>query len=187
MLNIFLISLGLVSLAELGDKTQLLAMLLAARFHRPWTILAGILIATLANHLLAASVGDLAGDVLKASWARWVLGLGFIAFAAWSLIPDKVEEEDRPQRSARSVFLTTLIAFFLAEMGDKTQVATLALAARFHSILWVAAGTTLGMMLANGPAVFISRAAAHRIPFGLLRAAAAAAYAALGVWTIIRG
>ena len=187
MLNVFLISLGLVSLAELGDKTQLLAMLLAARFHRPWTILAGILAATAANHALAASVGDLVGDILKAAWAHWVLGLGFLVFAAWSLIPDKVEEEDRSQRGARGVFVTTAIAFFLAEMGDKTQVATLALAARFHSILAVAAGTTLGMMIANGPAVFISRAAAHRIPFGALRVLAALAYAALGVWTIVKG
>jgi putative Ca2+/H+ antiporter (TMEM165/GDT1 family) len=181
----FFISLGLVALAELGDKTQLLAILLAARFHRPWTIIAGILTATVANHLIAATVGDLVGDVLKGALAHWVLGIAFIAFAGWTLIPDKLGDDEAPPKSAHGVFWTTVICFFMAEMGDKTQVATLALAARFHTILPVAAGTTIGMMLADGPAVFISRAAAGRIPVKAIRIVAAVAMVALGVWTIL--
>jgi putative Ca2+/H+ antiporter (TMEM165/GDT1 family) len=153
----FLVSGGLVAIAEIGDKTQLLAMLLAARF--------------------------LNGPLMK-----WVLGLAFIAFGAWALIPDKFEDKDAPRdRPDASVFITTAVAFFFVEMGDKTQVATVALAARFHQVLWVAAGTTLGMMLANVPAVFLSQAAADRLPLKYIRWAAAASFAALGVWVLIAG
>src|SRR2546430_1767434 len=136
----FLVSTGLVALAEIGDKTQLLALLLAARFRRPWPILGGILAATIANHLLAAAVGAAAGAFLQGPWMRWVLGAAFLAFAGWALIPDKFEEDERPKERGGSVFLTTLVAFFFVEMGDKTQVATVALAARFHEVVTVAAG-----------------------------------------------
>jgi putative Ca2+/H+ antiporter (TMEM165/GDT1 family) len=183
-----LVSAGLVALAEIGDKTQLLAIVLAARFRRPWPILAGILTATIANHLLAATVGALAGDFLKGPWVKWVLGVAFIAFAAWTLVPDKMDDDEAvKERGGGSIFLTTAISFFLVEMGDKTQVATVALAARFHDIAWVAAGTTLGMMIADGPAVFLGEVAAKTLPLRLMRMIAAAAFAALGVWTLIAG
>jgi putative Ca2+/H+ antiporter (TMEM165/GDT1 family) len=183
-----LVSTGLVALAEIGDKTQLLAIVLAARFQRPWPILAGILVATIANHFLASLVGAFAGDVLNGPWMRWVLGLAFLAFAAWTLIPDQFEEDkDAPKTSDRGVFLTTAVAFFFVEMGDKTQVATVALAARFHTVAWVAAGTTIGMMLANAPAVLIGRAAAERLPLTLIRYIAATAFAAIGLWVLVRG
>lgn len=182
------ISAGLVAIAEIGDKTMLLAVLLAARFRKPWPILAGILAATLANHGLAATVGVVAGEFLKGPWMRWILGGAFLAFAAWALIPDKLEEDTEPRPVANgSIFLTTAVAFFLVEMGDKTQVATVALAARFHDILVVAAGTTLGMMLANAPAVFIGEAAASRLPLRYIRWAAAASFAAIGVWVLLAG
>jgi putative Ca2+/H+ antiporter (TMEM165/GDT1 family) len=186
-MNAFLVSTGLVAIAEIGDKTQLLAILLAARFRRPWPILAGILAATLANHALAASLGALAGALLHGPWMRWGLGLAFIAFAAWALIPDKLEETEAEPRSRSSVFLTTLVAFFLVEMGDKTQVATVALGARFHDALWVTAGTTLGMMIANAPGVFLGGAAAERLPLTWIRRAAAASFAAIGLWILIAG
>jgi putative Ca2+/H+ antiporter (TMEM165/GDT1 family) len=183
-----LVSTGLVAIAEIGDKTQLLAMLLAARFRKPLPIIAGIFVATIFNHALAAWVGMVAGDFLNGPWMKWVLGLAFIAFGAWALIPDKFEDKDAPRdRPNASVFVTTLVAFFFVEMGDKTQVATVALAARFHQVLWVAAGTTLGMMLANVPAVFLSQAAADRLPLKYIRWAAAASFAAIGVWVLIAG
>ena len=181
-----LVSTGLVALAEIGDKTMLLAIVLAARWRKPVPILLGILAATIANHLLAATVGALAGDFLKGPWVKWVLGLAFIGFGAWTLIPDKFDDSEAPpERSGQSIFFTTLIAFFLVEMGDKTQVATVALAARFHEIVWVAAGTTLGMMLANTPAVLIGEAAATRLPLKYIRWTAAAAFAGLGVWVLL--
>ena len=182
------ISAGLVAIAEIGDKTMLLAILLAARFRKPWPILAGILTATLANHGLAATVGVVAGEILKGPWMRWVLGIAFLAFAAWALVPDKLEEDAEPKPIGNgSIFLTTAVAFFLVEMGDKTQVATIALAARFHSVLIVAAGTTLGMMAANAPAVFIGEAAASRLPLRYIRWAAAASFAAIGIWVLMAG
>jgi putative Ca2+/H+ antiporter (TMEM165/GDT1 family) len=184
----FLVSTGLVAIAEIGDKTMLLAIVLAARFRKPWPILLGILCATLANHALAATVGALAGNFLQGPWMKWVLGLLFIAFAGWALIPDKFEDDEAPSTvRAGSIFLTTLVAFFLVEMGDKTQVATAALAARFHNILVVSAGTTLGMMIANAPAVFIGEAAAKRLPLKYIRWAAATCFAAIGVWILIAG
>ena len=184
----FFVSTGLVAVAEMGDKTQILAMLLAARFRRPVPIIAGIFVATVANHLLAAGVGVAAGEVLKGPWMKWVLGLSFLAFGAWTLIPDKFEDKDAPKdRAGASVFLTTLVTFFLVEIGDKTQIATVALAARFHQVLWVAAGTTVGMMLADVPAVFLSQAAAHRLPFKQIRWVAAASFAVIGVWILVAG
>ncbi len=182
------VSAGLVAVAEIGDKTMLLAILLAARFRKPWPILAGILAATLANHGLAATVGALAGAFLQGPWMRWVLGVAFLAFAGWALIPDKLDEDEDPKLIGHgSIFLTTAVAFFLVEMGDKTQVATIALAARFHDIFVVAAGTTVGMMLANTPAVFIGEAAATRLPLNYIRWAAAACFAAIGVWVLVAG
>ena len=187
-MDAFFISAGLVALAEIGDKTMLLAIVLAARFQKPAPILLGIFGATIANHLMASAVGAFAGDVLKGPWMRWVLGVAFLGFAAWTLIPDKFEEDkDAPKASSRGVFLTTLVAFFLVEMGDKTQVATIALAARFHQVMLVAAGTTVGMMLTNTPAVLIGQAAAGKLPLKAIRYTAAAAFAALGVWVLVTG
>jgi len=182
-----LVSTGLVAIAEIGDKTQLLALLLAARFRKPVPILLGILAATIANHLLAAAVGVAAGAFLQGPWMRWVLGIAFLGFAAWALIPDKFEEDESPKERAGSVFLTTLVAFFFVEMGDKTQVATVALAARFHEVFMVAAGTTLGMMIANAPVVLIGEAAAKRLPLRLIRILAAASFAAIGLWILVTG
>jgi Ca2+/H+ antiporter, TMEM165/GDT1 family len=181
-----LVSAGLVAIAEIGDKTQLLAILLAARFRKPVPIILGILVATIANHALAAFVGVAAGGFLQGPWMRWVLGVAFIAFAAWALIPDKFEEDETPKDRA-GVFLTTLVAFFFVEMGDKTQVATVALGAQFQNVLLVATGTTLGMMLANVPAVILGEAAATRIPLKYVRWAAAACFAAIGAWILIFG
>jgi Ca2+/H+ antiporter, TMEM165/GDT1 family len=180
----FLVSTGLVAIAEIGDKTQLLALMLAARYRRPVPILLGILVATVANHLGAAALGALASGLLTAGWARWLLGGLFLAFAVWALIPDKLEEDSSP-RSLGSVFLTTTLAFFLVEMGDKTQVATAALAARFHDVLLVAAGTTLGMLAANAPVVLMGGAAADRLPLKLIRYLAAGAFAAMGAWILL--
>jgi putative Ca2+/H+ antiporter (TMEM165/GDT1 family) len=188
IMEAFLVSTGLVAVAEIGDKTQLLAILLAARFRKPAPIILGILVATIANHALAAMVGVVAGEFLQGPWMRWVLGLAFLAFAAWALIPDTLEDKDAPHdRAGASIFLTTLVAFFFVEMGDKTQVATVALAAKFHQVALVAAGTTLGMMIANVPAVFIGEAAANRLPLKYIRWAAATCFAAIGLWILIAG
>ena len=186
----FLVSTGLVAVAEIGDKTQLLAILLAARFRRPVPIILGILAATLANHALAATAGALAGQFLQGPWMRWVLGIAFLAFAAWALIPDKFDEADQKASQAKTapaIFWATTISFFFVEMGDKTQVATAALAARFHAIAVIAAGTTLGMMIANVPAVLIGEAAASRLPLKYIRWAAAASFAAIGAWVLMAG
>lgn len=187
-LEAFLISTGLVAVAEIGDKTQLLALLLAARYRRPWPILGGILVATLANHALAAGLGAVAAAWLQGPWMRWVLGGLFLAFAAWALIPDKLDDDDAPAaRPGASIFWTTTVAFFLVEMGDKTQVATVALGAQFQDVLQVAAGTTLGMMLANAPVVVAGQAAAGRLPLKLIRGLAALAFALIGIWILIFG
>jgi putative Ca2+/H+ antiporter (TMEM165/GDT1 family) len=183
-----LVSTGLVAIAEIGDKTMLLAILLAARFRRPAPIILGILVATLLNHALAALVGQLAAGLLDGPWMKWVLGLAFLGFAAWALVPDKLEEDEAPPAlKAGSIFVTTAVAFFLVEMGDKTQVATVALGARFHDVLLVASGTTLGMMLANVPAVVLGEAAAAKIPLKVIRWVAAAGFAAVGVWVLVAG
>ena len=179
----FLISTGIVALAEIGDKTQLLAFILAAKFRKPIPIVIGILVATLANHTLAGVLGSWVTFLIGPEALRWVVGISFIGMAIWTLIPDKFEEGDA--KLARfGVFGTTLIAFFLAEMGDKTQVATVALAAQYHTIFSVVAGTTFGMMIANVPAVFLGDRIAHRMPVRLVHTIAAAIFAILGVATL---
>ncbi|SFV07776.1 TMEM165/GDT1 family protein [Pseudoduganella namucuonensis] len=180
----FLISAGIVALAEIGDKTQLLAFLLAAQFRRPVPIVLGIFTATVLNHAFAGAAGAFVTTLLGPDALRWVLGLSFIAMAGWILVPDEIDEDARP--AARyGVFATTVIAFFLAEMGDKTQIATVALAARFDSLAAVVMGTTLGMMLANVPAVYLGRSAATRVPLKLVHGIAALIFAALGVATLL--
>jgi putative Ca2+/H+ antiporter (TMEM165/GDT1 family) len=182
-MDAFLVSTGIVALAEIGDKTQLLAFLLAARFRRPLPIVFGIFAATVANHAFAAAVGALVSRLLGPDVMRWVLGLAFIGMAAWIMVPDDIDaDEAAPARFG--VFLTTVIAFFLAEMGDKTQVATVALAARYPSALAVVAGTTLGMMLANVPAVYFGDRIAGRVPLKLVHGIAALIFLVLGVATL---
>ena len=178
------ISALVVALAEIGDKTQLLAIVLATRFKRPLPIIAGILVATIANHLAAATAGYFISDLLQGMWFRIVVGVSFIAMAAWTLVPDK--DDELKSDSRWGAFVTTAVAFFLVEIGDKTQVATVALAARFHSVLAVAAGTTVGMMLADVPAVFLGEAATKVIPVRYVRWGAAAIFAALGVWVLAK-
>jgi putative Ca2+/H+ antiporter (TMEM165/GDT1 family) len=180
----FLVSMLLVALAEMGDRTQLLAIMLASRFRRPVPILLGIAAATVANHLLAALVGFYLSSLLDASWFKFAVSGSFIAMALWALIPDKDPEEGEPKRPRLGVFITTTVAFFLVEMGDKTQIATAALAARYHDVLVVAAGTSTGMMLANIPAVFLGHAITRVLPVNTLRIAAALVYLGLGVWGI---
>ena len=182
----FLISTGIVALAEMGDKTQLLSLVLAARFRKPWPIVLGIFVATLANHALAGAVGSWVTRMLGPDVLRWVLGASFIAMAIWMLIPDKLDEDDQPSTTSKlGVFGTALVAFFLAEMGDKTQIATVALAARYHSFYAVVAGTTLGMMIANVPAVFVGEAIARRVSMKLMHGIAALVFALLGIATLL--
>jgi putative Ca2+/H+ antiporter (TMEM165/GDT1 family) len=180
----FLISTGIVALAEIGDKTQLLAFILAAKFRKPLPIIAGILVATVANHAFAGALGAWITSLVAPGTMRWVLGLSFIAMAVWTLIPDKMDD-DEAGLARYGVFGTTLIAFFMAEMGDKTQVATVALAAQYQSIVAVVAGTTLGMMIANVPAVLLGDRIANRIPVRVVHAIAAAIFAVLGVATLL--
>ena len=180
----FLISTGIVGLAEIGDKTQLLAFLLAAKFRKPVPIVLAILVATVANHAFAAALGAWITSMLGPDVLRWVLGVSFLAMAAWTLIPDKLDE-DETKLAKYGVFLTTLIAFFMAEMGDKTQVATVALAARYHDIVSVVLGTTFGMMLANVPAVYLGDKIANRVSLRLVHGIAALVFAALGVATLL--
>lgn len=177
----FLLSTGIVALAEMGDKTQLLSLVLAARFKRPWPILWGILIATLANHALAGAVGATVTAWLGPQWLRWILGGSFIAMAVWMLIPDKLDEEDTPAGTSHGVFVTTVIAFFLAEMGDKTQVATVMLAAQYPAWLAVVAGTTLGMMLANAPVVWFGDRVMRRVPVRAVHVVSALIFLGLGL------
>jgi Ca2+/H+ antiporter, TMEM165/GDT1 family len=178
-LEAFLVSTGIVALAEMGDKTQLLALMLAARYRRPVPVILGILVATLANHALAAWLGAGVAEVLGRDALRWILGLSFLAMAAWTLVPDKLEKE-KPQSARLGAFAATLIAFFFVEMGDKTQIATVALAARYASIAAVVAGTTLGMMLADVPAVYFGERILRRVPAKMLHRVAAAGFALLG-------
>jgi Ca2+/H+ antiporter, TMEM165/GDT1 family len=181
----FLVSTGLIALGEMGDKTQLLAIILAARFRKPLPIILGILVATLANHAAAAWVGNSVAQALGPQWLRWVVGGSFLAVAAWMLIPDKIDQGEHPQSLRWGVFGTTVLAFFLAEMGDKTQIATVALAARYHGLFAVVMGTTLGMMLANAPAVFMGDHIAKRISMRLVHSVAALIFAVLGVLTLL--
>ncbi|MGM9515330.1 TMEM165/GDT1 family protein [Roseateles sp. DB2] len=176
-----LVSTGLVALAEIGDKTQLLAFVLAARFRKPLPIIAGILIATLLNHAGAGALGAWITAQVPPAIMRWVLGLGFVAMGVWTLVPDKLDEEEAAGKGLRlGVLGTTIVAFFLAEMGDKTQIATVALAAQFQSLLAVVAGTTLGMMIANVPAVLLGDRMAHKIPVRLVHGMAALIFIMLG-------
>ncbi|MBU1345714.1 MAG: TMEM165/GDT1 family protein [Alphaproteobacteria bacterium] len=185
----FLISVGLVSLAEIGDKTMLLAIALAAAWRRPSPIILGILAATLLNHAFAALAGTLAAQYLDGPWMRWIVGVAFLGFAAWALIPDTLDVEDQGvvEKTFAGVFWTTTAAFFLVEMGDKTQIATAGLAIRFENLPLVVAGSTLGMMLVNGPAVLLGEATAARLPLKYIRMAAAAAFAATGLWVLLAG
>ena len=182
----FLVSTGVVALAEIGDKTQLLSFLLAARFRKPAPIVLGILVATLLNHALAGALGTLVTAWLGPDALRWVLGISFVVMAAWILVPDRLDAEDA-RLPRLGVFGATLVAFFLAEMGDKTQVATVALAARYGEFALVVLGTTLGMMLANVPAVLLGERIAHRMPVRLVHAVAAAVFAVIGVVTLLGG
>ena len=179
----FFLSTALVAVAEIGDKTQLLALVLAARYRKPVPIILGILIATLANHALAAWAGAAVAGWVGAESMRWILVATFLAMAAWCLVPDKADEGPQAAREA-GAFLATLVAFFIVEIGDKTQIATVALAARFNSLLLVTAGTTLGMMLANAPVVLFGDAIARRLPLRIVRLVAAILFAALGVAAI---
>ena len=171
----------IVALAEIGDKTQLLALVLAARFRKPWPIIAGIIAATLANHFAAGAVGSWVASFFSATTLSWVLAACFLAVAAWTLIPDKLDDDEEGALKKFGPFLTTLIAFFLAEMGDKTQVATVMLAAQYPHFLLVVLGTTLGMLIANVPVVLAGNFAADRLPLNLIRRLAAAAFAILGL------
>jgi putative Ca2+/H+ antiporter (TMEM165/GDT1 family) len=182
----FLISTGIVALAEIGDKTQLLSFFLAARFKKPWPICLGILVATLANHACAGAVGQWLTTLMGPELLRWVLGLSFLAMAAWMLIPDKLDEADTAAPRL-GVFGTTVLVFFLAEMGDKTQIATVALAARFDAFVPVVMGTTLGMMIANVPAVLVGDQLAARMPVRLVHGLAAGVFAVLGVVALLGG
>jgi putative Ca2+/H+ antiporter (TMEM165/GDT1 family) len=182
-LEAFLVSTGVVTLGEMGDKTQLLAMLLAVRFRKPLPIVLGILVATLCNHAAAGMVGSWVARSLGPELLRWVIGVSFIAMAGWMLIPDRLDD-DAARMPRLGVFGTTLIAFFLAEMGDKTQIATVALAARYPDLIAVVAGTTLGMLIADVPAVFVGDRLARRIPMALVHGIAAAIFALLGVLTL---
>jgi len=184
-LDAFLTSTAVVALAEIGDKTQLLAIVLATRFKRPWPIVGGILAATMANHFLAALVGAEVAAVLDGLWFRYLVAASFIAMGLWTLIPDKLDDvAEKPARFG--AFLTTAIAFFLVEMGDKTQIATVALGARFQAVLEVTAGTTLGMMLANVPAVFLGNELVKRVPLSVVRSLAALLFIVIGAWLLLQ-
>lgn len=184
-MDAFLISTGIVALAEMGDKTQLLSLVLAVRFKRPWPIVWGILVATLLNHALAGAVGAWVMTTVGPDVMRWVLGTSFIAMALWMLIPDKLDEDDAVPKRHMGVFFLTTWTFFLAEMGDKTQIATVALGAQYEPLVAVVAGTTLGMMLANAPVVFFGDALTQRVPIKAVHVAAALIFAVLGTLALL--
>jgi Ca2+/H+ antiporter, TMEM165/GDT1 family len=181
----FLVSMGVVALGEIGDKTQLLALMLSARFRKPVPIIAGILVATLANHALAGWLGNVLRTALAPGVLRWVVALSFFAVALWALRPDTLDDGEAPPTPHWGVFGVTVVAFFLAEIGDKTQVATMVLAARFDALLSVILGTTLGMLIADVPVVLIGKAASGRIPFKAVRVVAAVVFAMLGIFTLL--
>jgi putative Ca2+/H+ antiporter (TMEM165/GDT1 family) len=183
----WLVSIGIVALAEIGDKTQLLTLVLAARYKRPWPIVAGIFVATLVNHAIAGAAGAWLTKAIGPDAMRWVLGISFIAMAAWMLIPDTLDDDAGAARKVGGVFVTTSFLFFLVEIGDKTQIATVALAARFDSLVAVVMGTTVGMILANAPVAFFGEALANRMPVRALHVAAALVFAALGVGILVVG
>ncbi|MBU2098218.1 MAG: TMEM165/GDT1 family protein [Gammaproteobacteria bacterium] len=183
-MDAFLVSTGLVALAEIGDRTQLLAFLLAARYKKPAPIILAILLATLANHGFAGLIGTWLTSVMTAETLRWVLGISFLAMAAWMLKPDEIDEA-KAVATRFGVFGTTFITFFIAEIGDKTQIATVALAAQYQNLFWVVVGTTLGMMIANVPAVYAGDKLAHKLPVSLIHKIAAAIFALLGIATLM--
>ncbi len=183
----FLISTGIVALAEMGDKTQLLSLVLAARFCKPWPIVWGILVATLANHALAGGFGAWITSFMGPTALRWVLGVSFLGMAAWMLVPDKLDDDDADVKPRFGVFGTTVIAFFLAEMGDKTQIATVMLAAEYQSWLWVVAGTTLGMMLANAPVVWFGERITRLVPLAWVHRISATVFVVLGLLVLMGG
>ena len=181
----FLVSTGIVALAEMGDKTQLLALILAVRFRKPWPIVLGILVATIANHAMAGALGTWVTTLLGPDVLRWVLGISFIAMAAWMLIPDKIDDDDTGTAPRLGVFGTTVIAFFLAEMGDKTQIATVMLAAQYNAFFWVVAGTTLGMMLANAPVVWLGERMTRLVPLRIVHLVSAVIFLGLGLFALL--
>jgi putative Ca2+/H+ antiporter (TMEM165/GDT1 family) len=185
-LESLLTSTAVVALAEIGDKTQLLAIVLATRFKRPWPIVAGIFAATLANHFLAALVGEQAAFLLDGAWFRYLVAASFVVMAGWTLIPDTFDEDEAPRPSRFGPFLATTVTFFLVEMGDKTQIATVALGARFESVVPVMLGTTIGMMIANVPAVFLGNEIIRRVPLNVVRTVAALLFLAIGLWLLAR-
>ena len=182
----FLISTATVALAEIGDKTQLLSLILAAKYRKPWPICIGILVATLVNHALAGWVGALVAQWLTPEVLKWIVAVSFFAVAAWTLIPDKIDEEGASREARYGVFAATVVAFFIAEMGDKTQVATVVLAARYHPLWQVVAGTTIGMLLANVPVVWLGSRFASRLPLKAARISAAVLFAWLGLGIVVR-
>ena len=185
VLDAFLISTGLVSIAEIGDKTMLLAIMLAAAWRRPLPILLGILVATLANHAVAALAGSVLARFMDGEWVRWGVGLAFLGFAVWALIPDRFHEApDRTAKTPARIFWATVVAFFLIEMGDKTQIATVMLAAKYNAYLWVVAGTTLGMMLANAPVVWLGERITRKVPIRAVHLVSAAIFLVLGLLAI---
>jgi putative Ca2+/H+ antiporter (TMEM165/GDT1 family) len=181
----FLVSTGIVALAEMGDKTQLLALILAARFKKPWPIVAGILVATLVNHALAGAAGAWVTTLIGPKMLRWILGVSFLAMAAWMLVPDKIDDAEDEKPPRYGVFFTTVIVFFLAEMGDKTQIATVMLAARYDAIASVVAGTTLGMMLANAPVVWLGERVTRLVPLRAVHVVSALIFAGLGLAALL--
>ena len=186
MLTAFLVSVAAIAIGEIGDKTQLLALMLAARYRQPWPIVAGIFCATLANHALAGIFGNWVRHAIDPEILRYAIAIAFFIVAVWALRPDKLNGE--PQTASRSgVFAVAALAFFLAEMGDKTQIATAVLAARYDALIAVIAGTTLGMLVADAPVVFAGKLAADRIPFAALRNVAAGIFFVMGVWVLLQG
>ena len=187
MMEAALVSIGIVALAEIGDKTQLLTLVLAARYKKPWPIVAGIFVATLVNHAIAGAAGAWLTTAIGPDAMRWILGISFLAMAAWMLIPDKLDDDTGASRRIGGVFVTTTVLFFLVEIGDKTQIATIALAARFDSLMTVVMGTTIGMILANAPVAFFGEALAKRLPVRAVHIVAALVFAALGVGVLAWG
>jgi putative Ca2+/H+ antiporter (TMEM165/GDT1 family) len=182
----FLISTGIVALAEMGDKTQLLALLLAARFRKPWPIVMGIFVATVLNHAMAGALGAWVTTQISPQTLRYILGASFIAMAVWMLVPDKLDEDGADKKPPRfGIFGTTVVLFFLAEMGDKTQIATVMLAARFDAYIAMVAGTTLGMMLANAPVVWLGERMTRLVPLRVVHGVSAAIFLGLGLWALL--
>ncbi|HEX7339195.1 MAG TPA: TMEM165/GDT1 family protein [Rhodanobacteraceae bacterium] len=183
----YLIATGVVALGEIGDKTQLLSLILAAKYRKPWPICLGILAATLVNHALAGVVGELIARWLTPNVVHWVVVVSLAAMALWTLVPDKMDDDEKPKGAGHGIVIATMVTFFLAEMGDKTQVATMVLAAQYHPLWEVIAGTTTGMLIADVPVVWLGARFAHKLPLKATRWAAAALFAALAIWIAVSG